>query len=309
MIRIMFMGTPEFARVVLDGLISKYEVCAVVTKIDKERDRKGNYIYSKVKTLALEKNIPVLQPKKIKEEIDLVLSYQPDLIITCAYGQIIPKEILDYPKYGAINVHGSLLPKYRGGAPIQHAIMNGDKETGITIMYMNELMDAGDIISTKSIPILDSDDCGTLFEKLSIVGRDLLLETIPSIINGTNKRIKQNEEDVTYASVITKEDEHINLDKSSLEIKNLIRALSPKPGAYLLLDGKRIKIYKVQVIDKEYTGKIGEIVDIEVDGIIFKTKDKALKIIELQIEGKNKTLAKDYLNGIKKEELIKKILV
>ena len=185
------MGTPSFAVPILEELINKYNVIMVVSQPDKEKDRKGNIIYSPCKEIGIKNNIKVYQPIKIREEYQYILDKKPDIIITTAYGQIIPSEILDYPKYGCINVHGSLLPKLRGGAPIHHAIINGDKEAGVTIMYMDKKMDSGDIISQRSINIDDNMILDNLYYKLSILGRDLLNDTLPSILNGTNNRIKQ----------------------------------------------------------------------------------------------------------------------
>ena len=193
-IKVLFMGTPEFSVPVLEGLIENYEVIAVVTQPDKKVGRKQEVMSSPVKKVAEKYHIPVLQPKKIRAEYQDVLSYQADIIVTCAYGQIIPKCILDAPKHGCINVHASLLPKLRGGAPIHKAIIEGMTETGITIMYMNEFMDQGDIISQQKTEILTEDNLETLSEKLSQIGKELLLKTLPEIIEGTNKREKQNEQ-------------------------------------------------------------------------------------------------------------------
>ena len=188
------MGTPTFSVPVLEALIENTNVVLVVSQPDREKDRKGNLLPTPVKLLAETHHIPVYQPLKIREEYQKIIDINPDIIITCAYGQIIPEAILNCPKYGCINVHGSLLPKYRGGAPIHHAIINGDKTTGITIMYMDKKMDSGDIIKEREISILDSDNLDSLYEKMSYLGRDLLMETLPSIIAGTNERISQNDE-------------------------------------------------------------------------------------------------------------------
>ena len=209
--RIVFMGTKEFSEVVLSSLIeNNYNIVLVVSQKDKEKTRKGTLIPTNTKALAEKHNIKVFQPDKIKEDYQTIIDTKPDLIITCAYGQFIPKEVLDLPKYGSINVHASLLPKYRGGAPIQRALINGDKTTGITIMYMDAKMDTGDIISSAKLNIEEEDTSDSLFEKLSHLGASLLEETLPSIINRTNKKEKQNEEEATYAYNITKEEELIN---------------------------------------------------------------------------------------------------
>ena len=202
MIKTIFMGTPEFAVPILDTLIKNTEVVLVVTQPDKYVGRKKVLTYSPIKNLALKYHIPVFQPVRIKEDYETIKQYQPDLIVTCAYGQIVPKEVLDIPKFGCINVHASLLPKYRGGAPIHHAIMNGDSKTGITIMYMDIGMDTGDMIAKREISIEEDDTLGSLSDKLSKLGASLLEEVLPSIIDGTNKREEQNSGDLTYAKII-----------------------------------------------------------------------------------------------------------
>ena len=298
------MGTPSFAVPILEELINKYNVIMVVSQPDKEKDRKGNIIYSPCKEIGIKNNIEVYQPIKIREEYQYILDKKPDIIITAAYGQIIPSEILDYPKYGCINVHGSLLPKLRGGAPIHHAIINGDKEAGVTIMYMDKKMDSGDIISQRSINIDDNMILDDLYYKLSILGRDLLIYTLPSILNGTNSRIKQNEEEVTYGLNITKEEELINFNDSVSNVHNKIRGLSSIPGAYAMLNNKRMKIYlseKTNNISKE---KPGTITDINKNGITVSTKDYDIILKNIKLEGKNRCDVKDFINGIKKENFI-----
>ena len=208
--RIVFMGTPEFAVPVLNELIKNYNVVLVVSQPDREKDRKGNLLMTPTKKLAIDYNIDVYQPTKIKEEYEKILNYKPDIIITCAYGQILPNEILNYPKYGCINVHGSLLPKYRGGAPIHHAIINGEKETGITIMYMDSKMDSGDIIYQSKIVIGDNDNLDKIYKEMSFLGARTLLEILPQIFEGTNSRIKQDETLVSFGLNITKEEEKID---------------------------------------------------------------------------------------------------
>lgn len=307
-LNVIFMGTPSFAVPVLKKLIEKTNVVMVVCQPDREKDRKGNIIFPEIKRIALENNIEVYQPSKIRDDYQYVLDKNPDIIITCAYGQIIPLEILEYPKYGCINVHGSLLPKLRGGAPIHHAIINGDKVTGMTIMYMDKKMDSGDIISQREVEILDTDNLDSLYEKMSYVGADLLMDTLPSIINGKNNRIKQNEEEVTFGFNITKEDEIIDFNSKAVDIFNKVRGLDSVPGASSYLDGKRVKIYKVLVTDKKSKGVPGEIVDIEKDGIIVATGDMLIKILEVKFEGKKRCKVIEYLNGVQnKKEMIGKI--
>ena len=306
-VRAVFMGTPDFAVPILASLIEKINVVMVVSQPDREKNRKGNTIYSPCKELALANDIEVYQPLKIREEYQKVLDKKPDIIITAAYGQIIPSEILDYPKYGCINVHGSLLPKLRGGAPIHHAIMNGDKEAGVTIMYMDKKMDAGDIISQRKVDIPDDMTLDELYSKLSLLGRDLLIDTLPSVIEGTNDRIKQNEDEVTFGYNITKEEEKINFNDTSVNIHNKIRGLSSIPGAYDILNNKRIKIYKsikTDILSKE---KPGTIIDINGDGIFVATNDYVIRLIDIKLEGKKRCLVKDFINGIKKEDYINEV--
>ena len=223
--RVVFMGTPDFSVPILDALIKNYKVKAVVTQPDKQVGRSGKIAKPPVKMFAEKNDILVIQLTRIKEQYQEIIDLDPDLIVTCAYGQILPKELLDYPKYGCINVHASLLPKLRGGAPIHRAIIEGYKKSGVTIMYMAPGMDDGDIISQKEIEITDIDTASTLHNKLSKLGSELLIETLPSIIGGTNERIKQDEREVTYAPVIKPIDEKLDFTKTSREIYNQIRGM------------------------------------------------------------------------------------
>ena len=301
--KIVFMGTPVFATNILQSLIDNYEVVGVVSQPDKEVGRKKILTNTPIKELALNNNIEVFQPVKIRNDYQKIVEWNPDLIVTCAYGQIIPKEVLDIPRLGCINVHASLLPKYRGGAPIHRAIINGDSETGITIMYMDVGMDTGDMISKRSIQIEIDDNLETLSDKLSICGTKLLLETIPDIVDGKNDRIKQDNKLVSYAYNISPEDEHIDFNNSSEDIYNLIRGLSPNIGAYFLLDGERFKVYKAKIgTNKLGVGKI----NIYKDSIGIGTKDSEILLLEVQPMGKKKMDIKSYLNGINKEEFIKR---
>ena len=301
------MGTPSFAVPILEALIEKTNVVMVVSQPDREKDRKGNVIYSPCKSIAINNNIPVFQPLKIREEYQTILDKKPDIIVTAAYGQIIPIELLNYPKYGCINVHGSLLPKLRGGAPIHHAIMNGDKEAGVTIMYMDKKMDAGDIISQRSIEIDDDMILDELYYKLSLLGRDLLMDTLPSIIDGTNNRIKQNEDEVTFGYNITKDEEKINFNDKIDNVYNKIRGLSSIPGAYAIINGKRMKIYMSEKTNIISDAIPGTILDINSDGIFVSTNDYVIKLIDIKLEGKKRCLVKDFINGIKKEDYINEV--
>lgn len=304
-LKVIFMGTPEFSLPVLEGLNSKYNVVMVVCQPDKPSNR-GVVQYSPVKDFAIKNNIKVFQPVNVKNEYHEILSEKPDLIVTCAYGQIIPKEILDYPKYGCINVHASLLPKLRGGAPIHRAIIEGHKETGITIMKMKEKMDAGDIISQVKTEILDDDTVGTLHDKLSVLARDLLLSTIPNIISGNINLVRQNEEEATFAWNIKREDEKIDFSKTTREIYNQIRGLNPLPGAYAILSGRIIKIWASRYGDKFFNEEVlnGQIVELYKDGIGVKTSNGEIIITELQLEGKRRMLANEFMNGVVNKELL-----
>ena len=306
--RIVFMGTPDFSVPVLEGLIENYNVVGVVSQPDKEVGRKRILTPTPTKEVALKHNIPVIQPIKIRKEYESVLDLKPDLIVSCAYGQIIPKEILDCPKLGCINVHGSLLPKLRGGAPIHHAIIDGYDETGITIMYMDEAMDSGDIISQRSIKIEDSDTVGILWDKMSLLGRDLLLETLPSIIDGTNERIKQDENLVTFGLNIKREEEHIDFNKTSREVFNQIRGLNPWPSANAILDDNEMKIYSSVIGDRTFNNKSnGEICDITKKGISVKTSDGEIILTDIKPFGKKRMDAYSYVNGVGKDNLIGKV--
>lgn len=303
--RIVYMGTPEFAVNPLKKLDENYEVIMVVTQPDKEVGRKKEIKYSEVKKYALEHNIPVFQPEKIRNDYQTIIDANPDVIITCAYGQIIPKELLDYPKYKCINIHASLLPKLRGGAPIHWSIINGDSKTGITIMYMNEKMDEGDILYQKEIEILDSDNVESLHDKLSELGSKMIIDFIPMLEEGNINPVKQNNSEATYGYNVTREDEHIDFNKTSREIFNQIRGLNPWPVSYAVLDNKVFKIYASRISDNKPNGEIGEIVNVYLDGLGVKTSDGEIIITEIKEEGKNRILVKDYLNGIHDKDSLK----
>ena len=307
--RIVFMGTPDFAVGVLQGLIDHYEdqIVGVVSQPDKLVGRHQVLTNTPVKELALKYHIDVFQPIKIREDFQTILDWNPDIIITCAYGQIIPKEVLDYPKYGCINVHASLLPKLRGGAPIHKAIIEGHSSTGVTIMYMDVGMDTGDMISKKEIPILDEDNLESLHDKLSVLGTDLLLETLPHIFDGTAEREVQNAEEATFAYNIKREEEHIDFSKTSREIFNLIRGLSPVPSANVIFEENEMKVYASIILSQNYKGQCGEIVDINKDGIVVKTGDGAIVLTEVKPFGKKRMAAASYVNGIGKNNLLGKV--
>ena len=306
-LQIVFMGTPEFSVPVLQGLIDNYKVRAVVT----QPDRKGNHgqiNISPVKKLAQDKAILVLQPEKIKEDYQEIINLKPDLIVTCAYGQIIPKELIECPRLGCINVHASLLPKLRGGAPIHKAIIEGHSKTGITIMYMNTKMDEGDIITQEEIPILDTDTASLLHDKLSILGKELLLKTLPSIINGTNSRIKQDSSQATYEKKKKKEDEKLNFNKTARQIYNQIRGLNSWPGAYCIFEGKILKVWDSFITENYPIGFNGEITAIYKEGIGVKVSNGEIVLKIVQPEGKNKMDAISFINGLRDKNIVGKVL-
>lgn len=306
-LKVIFMGTPEFCVPILEALIINCNVIAVVTQPDKEVGRKKEIVFSPIKTLALKHDIKLLQPIKIKEDYEEIVNLKPDIIITCAYGQILPEAVLNAPRLGCINVHASLLPKLRGGAPIHKAIIYGYKKTGITIMYMDKGMDTGDMISKVEVDILDTDTAETLHDKLQNVSVPLLMDTLPSIINGTNKREKQNDDEVTYAYNISREEEHVDFNKTSMEIFNQIRGLNSWPGAYVTLDDKNIKLWASKINNNVYDKIPGTIINFDKLGIEVVTKDGSILITELQVPGKKKMQVKDFINGIKKEDYLNKI--
>ena len=304
---IVFMGTPEFSVPVLEGLIQNYGVKAVVTQTDKKVGREGELKYSPVKEVTLKHNILCLQPNKLKEAIDDLKALEPDLIITCAYGKILPPEVLNIPKLACINVHASLLPKLRGGAPIHKAITDGYNKTGITIMYMAEGMDDGDIISQKEVIITEEETASTLHDKLRVIGRDLLLETLPSILEGTNERVKQDESEVTFAYVIKREDEKIDFNKTKKEIYNQIRGLNSWPGSYCYFGDKIMKVWQSRYSDNWFEkANVGEITTIYSDGFGVRVSDGEIIFTEIQLEGKGKTKGSDFVNG--HQDLLKKVL-
>lgn len=305
-LKVIFMGTPDFCVPILKALSEKCNVIAVVTQPDKEVGRKKEISYSPIKKTAIDLGIKVLQPVKIKKEYKEIVNLDPDIIITCAYGQIVPEVILNKPKYGCINVHASLLPKLRGGAPIHKAIIYGYDVTGITIMYMDKGMDTGDMISKKEVKIEDNDTAETLHDKLQKISVTLLLETLPKIISGTNKREKQDDNRATYAYNISRQEEHVDFNRTSREVFNQIRGLNSWPGAYAVLDDKNIKLWLSKISENHYDAKPGTIVNLDKNGMEIVTKDGSVLITELQLPGKRKTNIKDFINGVKKEDYLDK---
>ena len=303
-LKVVFMGTPDFAVPILERLIEETNVLLVVTQPDKVRGRNNKVSFSPVKELAVKNNIEVFQPEKIKEDYKIIIDKNPDIIITAAYGQIIPEELLFFSKYKAINVHASLLPKYRGGAPINRAIENGEKYLGITIMYMDKLMDNGDMISQRKIELKEEDNFDTMNEKLSILGRDLLMDTLPSVLSGTNEREKQKEEDVTIIKLLKKEELLIDFNKDAISVYNKIRSLDSVPGAYAFLNNKKYKLFDVRV-GSEKLDAVSKIIDIK-DYLEIACKNGTIKVYTIQEESKKKMSIKDFFNGHKKEEFLNK---
>lgn len=296
------MGTPAFSAPILRMLVEEgYDVVSVVTQPDRPVGRKKVMTPTPVKEEALRLGLPVYQPEKLKnpEELQHVLDLSPDLIITAAFGQILPSAVLEAPKLGAINVHASLLPEYRGGAPIHQAIIDGKQETGVTIMYMVDRLDAGDIISQRAIPIGREDHTGGMFEKLSVVGMELLRETLPSIIEGTNPRTPQDEKGVTYARNISREQERIDWSKPAEAIYNQVRGLHPWPVAFTTFNGQNMKIWWAEPASSSKSGRPGEVLELTDTAILVQTGEGALAITDLQPAGKKRMSAADYLKGPK----------
>ena len=300
------MGTPDFAVGTLKELIdNQYDVVAVVTQPDKPKGRSKELVFSPVKEEAVKNNIQVLQPERARDEafVEELRKYNADVFVVVAFGQLLPKSIIDMPRLGCINVHASLLPKYRGGAPVHYAILNGDEKTGVTIMYMVKKMDAGNIIYQKEIPISYDETVGELYDRLSTLGAEAIVEAMPAIIEGTNASIPQDESKVTYSPVISREQEKINFNRPAIEIYNHVRGLNPWPGAYTTYQGKTVKIYQGLVhncpnaMTHHAHQEPGTIVKIFKDAIGVKVQDGVYIITEFQLEGKKRMLVKDYLNG------------
>lgn len=298
--KIVFMGTPAFAATVLEGLIASkdYEVLAVVTQPDRAVGRKKDIRMTPVKEVALANNLAVYQPEKLSgsQEMADLLALGADGIITAAYGQFLPSELLDQMEF-ALNVHASLLPKYRGGAPIHHALINGDDKAGVTIMEMVKEMDAGDMVAQASLPILDEDNVGSLFEKLAVLGRDLLLEALPDYLAGKLQPQPQDPDQVSFSPNITPEQERLDWSKSARALFNQIRGMYPWPVAHTLLNGQRFKIRQAQLLELEGQGQPGQIIEKTKKTLVVATGQGALSLIEVQPAGKPKMNITDFLNG------------
>jgi len=298
--KVVFMGTPDFAVGTLEAIIEAgHEVLLVVTQPDKPKGRSGALQFTPVKECAVAHGIEVFQPTKIRleENVEFLRKYDADIFVVAAFGQILPKSILDMPKHGCINVHASLLPKYRGAAPIQWAVINGDPVTGVTIQQMDIGVDTGDIIVTKELAISADETGGGLFDKLAVVGAEACLEAMEQIANGTATRTPQNHEEATHVSMISKEFGIIDWNKSAVEIERLIRGLNPWPSAYTKLDGKTFKIWKAEVVEANENAQPGTIVAVEKNALKVQTGEGVLSLLEVQIEGKKRMDAGSFLRG------------
>ncbi len=305
--KVIFMGTPAFSVPILQALIDEetIEIVGVVSQPDRKVGRKQIITPPPVKQLAMEHNLTMYQPEKLSgsDEMKEILTLDIDLIITAAYGQYVPTKLLNAPTHRAINVHASLLPKYRGAAPIHYAVLNGDEKTGVTIMYMEKEMDAGNIISQREIAINDEDDTGNLFEKLSLVGRDLLMDTLPAIFAGENESIVQNEDEVTFSPMISKEQEKIDWTLTAREVFNHIRALRPAPGAYTILEDQRFKIWAAEVVEDNTSAEPGTIIFADTKEMYVACGEgSVLSLIEVQPSGKKRMPVANFLAGTQIEK-------
>ena len=304
--KLVYMGTPDFAVPPLTALVEAgHEVAAVVTQPDKPKGRGKAVLMTPVKEKALSYGIPVYQPARVKKDEDFLKTLReinPDAIVVAAFGQILPKEILELPKYGCVNIHASLLPKYRGAAPIQWAVIDGEKESGITTMMMDVGLDTGDMLDRTVIPLAEDETGGSLFEKLSRAGGPLILKTLEALENGTAVRTKQPEEGATYAGMLDKSLGNIDWTQSAAKIERLIRGLNPWPSAYTGYKGKTMKLWAADVLKGTFEGVPGEIIKVEKERFLVRTGDGALAVKELQLEGKKRMDAASFLRGFSLEE-------
>ncbi|MDO4747915.1 MAG: methionyl-tRNA formyltransferase [Eubacteriales bacterium] len=294
--KVLFMGTPDFAVACLEGIVDAgHDVCAVFTQPDKPRGRKMVMTPPDVKVYALEHNLTVYQPATLKDgkAFEIIKEYAPDVIVVAAYGKILPKEIIEYPKYGCINVHGSILPKYRGAAPIQWSVINGDKETGITTMLMNEGLDTGDILLIEKTEITIDDTASSVFDKLADIGASLIVKTLKMAENNELNPIKQDDSISTYAPMLDKNISNIDFSKDALTVHNLVRGLYEWPIAHTYYKGKKLKIFKTALSEK--VGKVGEVVSLS--PLTVACGDKSVEVLELQLEGKKRMDYKSFLLG------------
>ncbi len=299
--RIVYMGTPDIAAIILKRLLEEpYEIVLTVTQPDRPKGRGKELAKSPVKALSEEHGIPVFQPERLRnpEAVAVIREAKPDMIVVAAFGQILPKEILDMPKYGCINVHASLLPAYRGAAPIQWAVLDGQKESGVTIMYMNEGLDTGDILLQKRVSLSPEETGGSLYDTLSVMGAELLTEAIPKIVDGTLTAVPQGEMTTAYAKQLTKEMGRLDFTRPAEELERYIRGLNPWPGTYTQLDGKTFKIWRAEVVTlADSSLEIGTVTDITKKSFTFVTGKGGLRVLELQPEGKRRMTTEEFLRG------------
>lgn len=296
--KVIFMGTPDFAAASLEALIdSEHEILAVVTQPDKPKGRKGELTPPPVKTIAVEKGIKVYQPVKVREPefVEIIRDYKPDVIVVIAFGQIIPESILEIPKYGCVNIHGSLLPKYRGAAPIQWAVLDGEKESGVTSMLMDKGIDTGDILLKKSIKLAGDETSGSLFDKLMALGAETLLETLEGLEKGSITPEKQGDSPTDYAKMLTKDMGLIDFTRTAAELDCFVRGMNPWPSAYTTLGGKTLKIWRAKSVAEN--GKVGSVLRVGKDSFVVGCGENALEIFEVQLEGKKRMSAGDFLKG------------
>jgi len=296
---LIFMGTPDFAVPSLEMLVKEHTVLAVITQPDKPKGRGKKMLFSPVKEKALALGLPVLQPAKVRdpEFIEMLGGYEADMIIVVAFGQILPVEILEIPKYGCINVHGSLLPAYRGAAPMQWSVINGEKETGITTMFMAKGLDNGDMLLKEVVPITKEDTFGTIHDKMCLVGADLLKRTIAGLLDGSIQREEQEHEKATYAPMITKETGRIDWNQEGKTILNLIRGLNPSPNAYTTYGDEVVKIWNGTAVENTTDFKNGTLVELTKNGFVVKTGDGGFLVTEIQARGGKRMAADAYLRG------------
>lgn len=294
-LKVVFMGTPLFSVNVLNALADNYDVVLVVTSPDAYVGRKKILTPCPVKRRAIELGIPVISPVKVSVDYEDIVNVKPDVIITCAYGQIVSKDILDIPKYGCINIHASLLPKYRGGAPIHYALINGEEETGITLMYMDEGMDTGDMLVSERIKIEEDDNIETLSNKLSVLGSKMIIKYLEDIIKGNIKRIKQDSSKASFARIIKRIDEHLDFNVSNRDVYNKFRALSPNPLPNFIMDDTEIKIAECELSDEE--GNASEIISEGKDYFVIGCASGSIKVTKIKPSGKNIMSVKDFKNG------------
>lgn len=297
-LRVVFMGTPDISASVFEAMINDgYHFVGLIAQPDRPIGRKGELEKVPTKKIAEAYNIPVFQPVKIRKEYEFVKELNPDVIITLAYGQIVPQGLLDIPRYGCLNLHGSLLPKYRGAAPIQYALINNDKVTGMTLMEMVDKMDAGRMYAKKDVLIDEEDNSTSLFKKMAIAAKELILESLPLYIDGKLAGEEQDESQVSFCPTIKPEQEKLDLSLDVYKINGWIKGLADHPGAYLYLDGKKIKIYKAKVLNEIMDHEVGEIIQADKHGLIVQFEKGQLQILELQKEGKNRMDYKSFVNG------------